>query len=86
MKALTQPIRTYKKVAILDIFIEIFNVPIFLDGGGEGGYMLSGVVGQSDNLLNNYVALLLQSFHYSGAYDQLVDLGVETDEGSQLNK
>jgi hypothetical protein len=47
----------------MDIFIEIFNVPIFIGGSdatsSSGGYMLTGGNGKSDNLLNNYVALLL---------------------------
>jgi len=53
----------FKKIAILDIFIEIFNVPIFLGGSetnsNSGDYMLLGGIGKSDNLLNNYIALLL---------------------------
>ena len=63
VEALNQPIRLYKKTAILDIFIQIFNVPIFIGGSdptsSSGGYMLTGGTGKSDNLLNNYVALLL---------------------------
>lgn len=45
VEALNQPIRMYKKISILDIFIEIFNVPIFIAGSSHssgGGYMLSG--------------------------------------------
>lgn len=63
VEALNQPIKMQKKIAILDIFIDIFNVPIFL-GGSEsntttGDYLLLGGFGKSDNLLNNYIALLL---------------------------
>ena len=79
-----------KKIAILDIFIEIFNVPIFL-GGSEtnsntGDYMLLGGFGKSDNLLNNSIALLLQSFYHCGAYEALTMLGTTAEEGSQLNR
>ena len=85
---MNQPIRLYKKQAILDIFIEIFNVPIFLGASetnaNSGGYM-SGCMGQSDNLLNNYVALLLQAFCHTGAYDALTTLGTTTEEGSAIN-
>ena len=73
----------------MDIFIEIFNVPIFIGGSdatsSSGGYMLTGGNGKSDNLLNNYVALLLQAFYHSGAYDALTRLGTTTEEGSHLN-
>ena len=90
VEALNQPIRLQKKIAILDIFIEIFNVPIFL-GGSEtnsntGDYMLLGGFGKSDNLLNNYIALLLQSFYHCGAYEALTMLGTTAEEGSQLNR
>ena len=47
--------------------------------------MLTGGTGKSDNLLNNYVALLLQAFYHSGAYDALTRLGTTTEEGSHLN-
>jgi hypothetical protein len=80
----------YKKIAILDIFIEIFNVPIFLGGSeynqNSGNYLLLGGVGKSDNLLNNYIALLLQAFFHCGAYDALTMLGTSTDEGSLINR
>lgn len=63
VETLNQPVRMFKKIAILDIFIEIFNVPIFLGGSetnsNSGDYMLFGGIGKSDNLLNNYIALLL---------------------------
>lgn len=86
VEALNQPIRMQKKIAILDIFIDMFNLPIFL-GGSEsnqntGDYMLLGGFGKSDNLLNNYIALLLQAFHFCGAYDALTMLGTTTEEGS----
>lgn len=45
VEALNQPIRMYKKIAILDIFIETFNVPIFMGGhdlSGSGSLLLSG--------------------------------------------
>lgn len=90
VEALNQPIRMYKKIAILDIFIEIFNVPIFLGGSennqNSGNYLLLGGVGKSDNLLNNYIALLLQAFYHCGAYDALTMLGTSTDEGSLINR
>ena len=44
--------------------------------------MLVGGLGKSDNLLNNYIALLLQAFHYCGAYDALTMLGTTAEEGS----
>ena len=64
-------------------------MPIFIGGSdptsSSGGYMLTGGTGKSDNLLNNYVALLLQAFYHSGAYDALTRLGTTTEEGSHLN-
>ena len=86
VEALNQPIRVYKKTAIMEIFIEIFNVPIFLGGSdlsSGGGTSIMG--GKGDNLLNNYVALLLQAFYHSGAYDALTKLGTTTEEGCHLN-
>lgn len=72
----------------MEIFIEIFNVPIFIGGSdlsSSGGYMMTGGAGKGDNLLNNYVALLLQAFYHSGAYDALTKLGTTTEEGCHLN-
>lgn len=90
VEALNQPIREYRKLAIIDIFIEIFNVPIFIGGSdpttSSSGYMLTGGNGKGDNLLNNYVALLLQAFNYSGAYDALTRLGTITEDASHLNQ
>lgn len=37
VEALNQPIRLYKKTVILDIFIEIFNVPIYLGSNENNG-------------------------------------------------
>jgi len=86
VEALNQPIRLQKKIAILHIFIEMFNVPIFLSGSetnsNTGDYMLLGGFGKSDNLLNNYIALLLQSFYHCGAYEALTMLGTTAEEGS----
>jgi hypothetical protein len=48
--------------------------------------MLLGGIGKSDNLLNNYIALLLQAFYHCGAYDALTMLGTTTDEGSPINR
>jgi hypothetical protein len=72
---------------ILDIFIEIFNVPIYLGSNENNGAYSSqpGGPGQGDNLLNNYVALLLQAFYHTGACDALTILATTTDEGSPIN-
>ena len=56
--ALNQPIKDYKKLAILNLFIEIFDVPLYV-GGNVYLSSSSPSPGQSQNLLNNYVALLL---------------------------
>lgn len=90
--SLTQPIRLYKKLAILDIFIDIFNIPIFIAGadtnsiGSNSICLSSSIVNFNENLLNNYVALLLQAFNFSGIYEALIKLGTSTEEGSDLNK
>jgi len=80
----------YKKTAILDTFIEIFNVPIFISGNEltspNTSALVTGGSYLSDNLLTNYVALLLQAFHHCGAYDALTKLGTTTEESSDLNK
>jgi Rapamycin-insensitive companion of mTOR, N-term len=66
ISSLNQPIRNYKKAAILDTFIDIFNVPMFIGGnevGSVGGtgicFSGSAAMSSNENLLNNYVALLL---------------------------
>ena len=65
VNSLTQPIRTYKKLAILDTFIDIFNVPIYIAGtdvnsiSSNSVCLSSNIVNFNENLLNNYVALLL---------------------------
>ena len=92
MNSLTQPIRNYKKLAILDTFIDIFNVPIYIAGtdvnsiSSNSVCLSSNIVNFNENLLNNYVALLLQAFNHSGIYEALVRLGTQTEEGSDLNK
>jgi hypothetical protein len=66
VNSLTQPLRDFRKLAILDTFIDIFNIPIYIAGtdispvGGNNSVCLStNVVNFNENLLNNYVALLL---------------------------
>lgn len=88
VNSLTQPTRLYKKIAILDTFIDIFNVPMFIGGNdiGSSTTSVSNSFTQNENLLNNYVALLLQAFHYCGIYEALIKLGTDTDEGSELIK
>lgn len=56
--ALNQPIKMYKQLAILNLFIEIFDVPLYV-GGNFYLQSTSSSHGCSQNLLNNYVALLL---------------------------
>jgi len=56
--ALNQPIKLYKQIAILNLFIEIFDVPLYVGGNIYLSSTSTGP-GQSQNLLNNYVALLL---------------------------
>lgn len=75
--ALNQPIKDYKKLAILNLFIEIFDVPLNI---GTNAYLTSGSggIGQHQNLLNNYVALLLQAFYYCGVYEALIRVGIST--------
>lgn len=90
VKSLTQPIRNYKKIAIIDTFIDIFDIPIYIAGSDIGGGQIGStastsngsnqVVNFNENLLNNYVALLLQAFNYCGIYDALINLGTTTDE------
>jgi hypothetical protein len=65
IESLNQPIRPYKKLAILDTLIDIFNIPIFVEGSdanspGQTSMTFSkNSINSNDNLLNNYVALLL---------------------------
>jgi len=47
---------------------------------GEGG------VSQNENLLHNYVAIVLQAFYHCGIYDNLIAICTTTDEGNELNK
>ena len=82
----------YKKLAILDTFIDIFNVPIYIAGtdinaiSSNNVCLSTNIVIFNENLLNNYVGLLLQAFYHSGIYDALILLGTSTEEGSELNK
>ena len=82
----------FKKLAILDTFIDIFNIPIYIAGadtnsiGSNSVCLSTNIVNFNENLLNNYVALLLQAFNYSGIYEALIKLGTTTEEGSDLNK
>ena len=73
--ALNQPIKDYKKLAILNLFIEIFDVPLNIGTGPQSTH----------NLLNNYVALLLQAFYHCEVYEGLIRIGVSTQEQSELN-
>lgn len=82
--ALNQPIKEYKQLAILNLFIEIFNVPLYI--GGNIYLSSSSSSGQSQNLLNSYVSLLLQAFYHCGIYEALIKVGISTDEESELNK
>jgi len=65
INSLTQPIHTYKKLAILDTFIDIFNIPIYIASsdinsiGSSSVCLSTNIVNFNENLLNNYVALLL---------------------------
>ncbi len=55
----------YKKLAILDTFVEIFNIPIYIASSDLNSFgsasisVSSSFVNFNENLLNNYVALLL---------------------------
>ena len=40
----------------------------------------------NENLLNNYVAILLQAFYHCGIYSALIELGTTTEEDSDINK
>lgn len=46
----------------------------------------SSASSQSQNLLNNYVSLLLQAFYHCGVYEALIRVGINTEEESELNK
>ena len=65
INSLTQPIHMYKKLAILDTFVEIFNIPIYIASSDLNSFgsasisVSSSFVNFNENLLNNYVALLL---------------------------
>lgn len=82
--ALNQPIKLYKQLAILNLFIEIFDVPLYV-GGNIYLSSTSTAPGQSQNLLNNYVALLLQAFYHCGIYEALIRVGTNSEENSELN-
>jgi len=82
--ALNQPVKEYKKLAILNLFIEIFDVPLYV-GGNIYLSSTSPSPGQSQNLLNNYVALLLQAFYHCGVYEALIRVGINTEEHSEMN-
>ena len=92
VNSLTQPIHMYKKLAILDTFIDIFNIPIYIAStdmssfGSNSVCLSSNIVNFNENLLNNYVGLLLQAFYYCGIYDALIKLATTTEEGSEINK
>jgi Rapamycin-insensitive companion of mTOR, N-term len=66
INSLTQPIHMYKKLAILDTFVDIFNIPIYIAstdissfGSSSSVCLSSNIVNFNENLLNNYVGLLL---------------------------
>ena len=82
--ALNQPIKLYKQLAILNLFIEIFDVPLYVGGNIYLSSTSTGP-GQSQNLLNNYVALLLQAFYHCGVYEALIRVGIQSEENSELN-
>ena len=82
----------YKKLAILDTFIDIFNIPIYIASsdinsiGSSSVCLSTNIVNFNENLLNNYVALLLQAFNHCGIYEALIKLATSTEEGSEINK
>jgi hypothetical protein len=77
----------YKKLAILDLFCEIFNLPNFISNMNASSVAEQISQGTKDeNLLSNYVALLLLAFQKSGAFDALTILSTESEEGSQINR
>ena len=82
--ALNQPIKLYKQLAILNLFIEVCDVPLYV-GGNIYLSSTSTAPGQSQNLLNNYVALLLQAFYHCGVYEALIRVGINSEENSELN-
>jgi hypothetical protein len=55
----------YKKLSILDTFIDIFNIPIYIAStdmssfGSNTVCMTQNICNFNENLLNNYVGLLL---------------------------
>jgi hypothetical protein len=77
VSALNQPVRTIKKIVILDTFIEIFNIKMYMDDSSPFATRFQ------ENLLNNYVAMLLQSFNYCGIYEALIKVET-TNENSEL--
>ena len=92
VNSLTQPIHMYKKLSILDTFVDIFNIPIYIASsdinsiGSSSVCLSSNIVNFNENLLNNYVALLLQAFYYCGIYEALIKIATTTEEGSEINK
>lgn len=93
INSLTQPIHMYKKLSILDTFIDIFNIPIYIASTDMSSFgtntavcLTQNICNFNENLLNNYVGLLLQAFYYCGIYDALIKLATTTEEGSEINK
>jgi hypothetical protein len=54
--------------------------------GNNSLNLSTNILNYNENLLNNYVALLLQAFYFSGIYEALIKLGTTLEEGSELTK
>ena len=73
VEALTQPIIDLKKVAILDLFIDIFSQKID-NASAKSGEMLPHYKHKIGTLVSNYMSFVLLAFIRSDLYQQLIEL------------
>lgn len=77
IEALTQPILDVKKVAILDLFIEIFSQKIDNDPHDSFSNTAEYMTAQRykiGTLVSNYMSFVLLAFIQNGLYDVLIEL------------
>ena len=73
VEALTQPIIDLKKVAILDLFIDIFSQKID-NATAKSGEMIPNYKHKIGTLVSNYMSFVLLAFIRSDLYQQLIEL------------
>lgn len=73
VEALNQPILDVKKVAILDLFIDIFSQKIDNETT-KSGEMIGYQKHRVGTLVSNYMSFVLLAFVESGLYDHLIEL------------